>query len=190
MSPGSVAHFLDAGSIAFDLVIFDEASQIRVPQSIGAMGRGKAVVVVGDSRQMPPTRIMEVDTTASEAAAGLHDAMAVEDLESILSEAVESGLRPGVADLALPQPGREPDRLLERAVLRRPSGQPALAGRRTPATGLSAGGGSTASSIAAGARTNEVEATRSSTRSWPGSTTRRPRATRSGWSASTSSSAT
>jgi len=93
MSPGSVAHFLDASSIEFDLVIFDEASQIRVPQAIGAMGRGKAVIVVGDSKQMPPTRIMQVDATAdtdSRAAPG--EELVVEDLESILSEAVESGL--------------------------------------------------------------------------------------------------
>ena len=93
MSPGSVAHFLDASSIDFDLVIFDEASQIRVPQAIGAMGRGKAVIVVGDSKQMPPTRIMQVDATGegdSRAVAG--EELVVEDLESILSEAVESGL--------------------------------------------------------------------------------------------------
>jgi hypothetical protein len=93
MSPGSVAHFLDASSIDFDLVVFDEASQIRVPQAIGAMGRGKAVIVVGDSKQMPPTRIMQVDATAegdSRAVAG--EELVVEDLESILSEAVESGL--------------------------------------------------------------------------------------------------
>jgi hypothetical protein len=90
MSPGSVAHFLDADSIEFDLVIFDEASQIRVPQAIGAMGRGKSVIVVGDSRQMPPTRLMQVDA-APEAAASDGD-LVVEDLESILTEAVESGL--------------------------------------------------------------------------------------------------
>ncbi|MET0989191.1 MAG: AAA domain-containing protein, partial [Glaciihabitans sp.] len=90
MSPGSVAHFLDADSVQFDLVIFDEASQIRVPQAIGAMGRGKAVIVVGDSRQMPPTRIMQVDAV-SESDTSSEDVV-VEDLESILTESVESGL--------------------------------------------------------------------------------------------------
>ncbi|WP_207456412.1 DUF4011 domain-containing protein [Herbiconiux sp. SYSU D00978] len=85
MSPGSVAHFLDATSIEFDLVVFDEASQIRVPQAIGSMGRAKSVVVVGDSKQMPPTRMMQLEAAAS-------PLDAVEDLESILDEAVESGL--------------------------------------------------------------------------------------------------
>jgi hypothetical protein len=93
MSPGSVAHFLDPDSIEFDLVIFDEASQIRVPQAIGAMGRGKAVIVVGDSKQMPPTSIMQVDATGPDTPAPDRDApLVVEDLESILTESVESGL--------------------------------------------------------------------------------------------------
>ena len=65
MSPGSVAHYLDPSSLGFDLVVFDEASQIRVSQAIGAMGRGKSVVVVGDSKQMPPTRVMQVELPAS-----------------------------------------------------------------------------------------------------------------------------
>lgn len=90
MSPGSVAHFLDASSIQFDLVIFDEASQIRVPQAVGAMGRGKAVIVVGDSKQMPPTRVMQVEATQTVDLSS--EELVVEDLESILTEAVESGL--------------------------------------------------------------------------------------------------
>lgn len=56
MSPDSVAQFLPAGAIEFDLVVFDEASQITVADAIGALGRARAVVIVGDSRQMPPTR--------------------------------------------------------------------------------------------------------------------------------------
>jgi hypothetical protein len=92
MSPGSVAHFLDASSIEFDLVVFDEASQIRVPQAIGAMGRGRAVVVVGDSKQMPPTRLMQIEAAPESEQADAAAELVVEDLESILSEAVESGL--------------------------------------------------------------------------------------------------
>ena len=88
MSPGSVAHYLDP-NLSFDLVIFDEASQVRVPQAIGSMGRGKAVIVVGDSRQMPPTRVMQVDASADLEST---EEIVVEDLESILSEAAESGL--------------------------------------------------------------------------------------------------
>ncbi|NJC12664.1 hypothetical protein F4558_002490 [Micromonospora profundi] len=90
VSPASAANFLAPGSQRFDLVIFDEASQIRVAEAIGAMGRGSAVVVVGDSRQMPPSSIMQASHTTDEIDEG--DGPVPEDLESILSEAVESGL--------------------------------------------------------------------------------------------------
>ncbi len=59
MSPHSVARFFTPGAMDVELVIFDEASQIRVAESVGAMGRGRAVVVVGDSKQMPPTSFGE-----------------------------------------------------------------------------------------------------------------------------------
>ena len=55
MSPMSVASFLSPGSIEFDLVIFDEASQVRVVDALVPILRGKQIVVVGDSKQMPPT---------------------------------------------------------------------------------------------------------------------------------------
>ena len=55
MSPDSVATLVPMGSIAFDLVIFDEASQVRTSHAVGALGRGLASIVVGDSKQMPPT---------------------------------------------------------------------------------------------------------------------------------------
>ncbi|MEU8179169.1 DUF4011 domain-containing protein [Micromonospora sp. NPDC049047] len=90
VSPASAANFLAPGSQRFDLVIFDEASQIRVAEAIGAMGRGSAVVVVGDSRQMPPSSIMQANHTVDEVDDG--NGPVPEDLESILSEAVESGL--------------------------------------------------------------------------------------------------
>jgi len=91
MSPGSVAHYLPA-DFRFDVVVFDEASQIRVSQSVGALGRGDSAVIVGDSRQMPPTRIMEVSAGAADADVELTETVTVEDLESILDESVESGL--------------------------------------------------------------------------------------------------
>ncbi|MET8087456.1 DUF4011 domain-containing protein [Micromonospora sp. NPDC005237] len=90
VSPASAANFLAPGSQRFDLVIFDEASQIRVAEAIGAMGRGSAVVVVGDSRQMPPSSIMQASHTVDGVDEG--NGPVPEDLESILSEAVESGL--------------------------------------------------------------------------------------------------
>ncbi|MFE9959178.1 DUF4011 domain-containing protein [Micromonospora sp. NPDC005299] len=90
VSPASAANFLAPGSQRFDLVIFDEASQIRVAEAIGAMGRGSAVVVVGDSRQMPPASFMQASHTVDDVDEG--DGPVLEDLESILSESVESGL--------------------------------------------------------------------------------------------------
>ena len=59
VSPDSVARFFPAAAGLFDLVVFDEASQIRVADAVGALGRARAVVVVGDSKQMPPTSFAE-----------------------------------------------------------------------------------------------------------------------------------
>ncbi len=59
-SPDSCVRFLDPNLPPFDVVVFDEASQIRVAHSIGAIGRAKAVIVVGDSKQMPPTSVAQV----------------------------------------------------------------------------------------------------------------------------------
>jgi very-short-patch-repair endonuclease len=55
MSPLSVAMYLDPEEIQFDVVIFDEASQIYPEDAIGALVRAKQMIVVGDSKQMPPT---------------------------------------------------------------------------------------------------------------------------------------
>lgn len=55
MSPASVAQFLPSNSIRFDLVVIDEASQMRPEEALGVMARGKQLVVVGDPKQLPPT---------------------------------------------------------------------------------------------------------------------------------------
>jgi transcription elongation GreA/GreB family factor len=55
MGPQAVAQYLTPGAISFDLVIMDEASQLRPEEAIGAIARGAQLVVVGDSRQLPPT---------------------------------------------------------------------------------------------------------------------------------------
>ncbi|MGI8757287.1 MAG: DUF4011 domain-containing protein [Acidimicrobiales bacterium] len=89
MSPHSVAKFLPAGSLDIDFVVFDEASQVRVAEAIGAMGRAKATVVVGDSQQMPPSNIAAV-TTGEEESPEIGGVPS--DMESVLSEAVESNL--------------------------------------------------------------------------------------------------
>lgn len=59
MSPLSIATFLSPGSINFDLVIFDEASQIKPVDAFGGLLRAKQAVVVGDSKQLPPTNFFE-----------------------------------------------------------------------------------------------------------------------------------
>lgn len=66
MSPLSVSTYLDP-HFRFDLVIFDEASQVTPADAIGAIYRGNQIIVVGDSEQLPPTnffkKLEEVDDT-------------------------------------------------------------------------------------------------------------------------------
>ncbi|HYO36916.1 MAG TPA: AAA domain-containing protein, partial [Geodermatophilus sp.] len=90
VSPDSVARFFPAEAGLFDLVVFDEASQIRVADAVGALGRAKAAVVVGDSRQMPPTSFAEPTYGVAEDDAVDLLGTAVEDEESILSECVQA----------------------------------------------------------------------------------------------------
>jgi len=97
VSPASLAQFVAPGAITFDIVVFDEASQVTVAQAIGALGRGRSAVVVGDSQQMPPTSVGKVKATEQAADGTGHDGddeedVPLEDLESILSECVESQL--------------------------------------------------------------------------------------------------
>ena len=61
MSPLSVAQYLPPGSIKFDVIIFDEASQICPEDAIGAISRGKQLVVAGDDEQLPPTTFFQVN---------------------------------------------------------------------------------------------------------------------------------
>ncbi len=86
MSSLSVAMYLPPDGPTFDVVIFDEASQVKPEDSFGAILRGKQVIVVGDSKQMPPTSFFdrltsEVDEEDEETAA----ANVTRDLESILA---------------------------------------------------------------------------------------------------------
>jgi len=91
MSPDSVARFFPARNGLFDVVVFDEASQIRVSDAIGPMGRAGSVVVVGDSKQMPPTSFAEVTVDAGDEQQLKADtADSVIDEESILTECVHA----------------------------------------------------------------------------------------------------
>lgn len=89
MSPDSVARFFPAHADIFDIVVFDEASQIRVADAIGAMGRAKSVVVVGDSKQMPPTSFADTSASVDDGEEDTNPEV-VADEESILSECVQS----------------------------------------------------------------------------------------------------
>jgi len=89
MSPLSVASYLAPDHPRFDLVIFDEASQIPVWDAIGALARGRAAVIVGDSKQLPPTAFfMRLDGESDQDLE-----VDLPDLESILDEAEASGLK-------------------------------------------------------------------------------------------------
>ena len=57
MGPQAVAQFLEPEHIEFDLLIIDEASQVRPEDALGALARAKQIVIVGDSKQMPPTDV-------------------------------------------------------------------------------------------------------------------------------------
>jgi very-short-patch-repair endonuclease len=56
MSPLSVAQFLPPGALEFDVLVIDEASQVQPVDALGAIARSKQLVIVGDERQLPPTR--------------------------------------------------------------------------------------------------------------------------------------
>lgn len=95
VSPASLAQFVPPGSATFDIVVFDEASQVTVAQAIGALGRGRSAVIVGDSQQMPPTSVGKVRATGVDEGTGEdedEEGAVLEDLDSILTECVESGL--------------------------------------------------------------------------------------------------
>ncbi len=81
MSPLSVSTFLAPNSVHFDVVVFDEASQIFPQDAIGAIYRANQLIVVGDSKQMPPSNFfssaIEVDDSDEETGD-------VTDFESIL----------------------------------------------------------------------------------------------------------
>jgi very-short-patch-repair endonuclease len=59
MGPMSVAQYLAPGQMNFDLVVMDEASQVRPEDALGAVARGGQLVVVGDPKQLPPTSFFD-----------------------------------------------------------------------------------------------------------------------------------
>jgi very-short-patch-repair endonuclease len=99
MSPISVAQFLPPTSIEFDLLLIDEASQVRPEDALGAIARAKQIVVVGDQKQLPPSSFFDRLSSSEEqedeeenASDLLDDAAKVGDLESILTLCEARGL--------------------------------------------------------------------------------------------------
>lgn len=91
MSPLSVAQFLPPGKIGFDLLVVDEASQVQPIDALGAIARAKQIVVVGDERQLPPTRFFS--KTLGDGNDGADDDGAqAGDVESILGLCRARGL--------------------------------------------------------------------------------------------------
>jgi very-short-patch-repair endonuclease len=86
MSPLSIAQYLGPDANMFDVVVFDEASQIPVWDAIGAIARGRQVVMVGDPKQLPPTSFFDRAETPDE------DEEMEGDLESILDECMGANL--------------------------------------------------------------------------------------------------
>ena len=85
MSPISVAQFIDLDQPPFDIVCFDEASQMPTSEAVGAIARGKSLICVGDPKQMPPTSFFMTNTVDEEEAD-------IDDMESILDDCITLSL--------------------------------------------------------------------------------------------------
>lgn len=79
MSPLSVAQYVEYGTIDFDTVIFDEASQVMPQDAVSSLIRADQVIIAGDSRQLPPTAFFDAEVDSAEDVP--------DDLESVLDEA-------------------------------------------------------------------------------------------------------
>jgi very-short-patch-repair endonuclease len=95
MSPLSVAQFLEPGAVDFDLLVIDEASQVQPVDALGAIARCKQIVVVGDSKQLPPTRFFNRLTSDSSEEDEDQETLGVaeaKDIESILGLCTARGI--------------------------------------------------------------------------------------------------
>ncbi|WP_136608738.1 DUF3320 domain-containing protein [Paenibacillus dokdonensis] len=87
MSPISVAQYLDPDHFQFDIIIFDEASQVPTAQAVGALARGKQSIIVGDPKQLPPTSFFSKSSQETE-----DEDAALQDMESILDDCLALGM--------------------------------------------------------------------------------------------------
>lgn len=95
MSPLSVAQFLEPGAVEFDMLVIDEASQVQPVDALGAVARCKQIVVVVDSKQLPPTRFFaRMTSDAEEEDEEFEEPQAAQagDIESILGLCRARGL--------------------------------------------------------------------------------------------------
>ena len=105
MSPLAVSTYLNSREIRFDLVIFDEASQVCPYDAISTIYRGRQIVVAGDQKQLPPTTFFEramSDEEISSEEDEIEETLA--DFESILDGSCTFGLSRRSPLLALPEP--------------------------------------------------------------------------------------
>ena len=79
MSPLTLSSYIPYGTLDFDVVVFDEASQMRVEHALGAISRASQVVIFGDEHQLPPTSFFEVNNSEEE-----EEQEITENYESIL----------------------------------------------------------------------------------------------------------
>ena len=85
MGPLSVAQYLKPGGLQFDVVIMDEASQMRPEDALSAVARGKQLVVVGDDKQLPPTNFFNKIGLEGDGTEDYDEEVVGEKEESILS---------------------------------------------------------------------------------------------------------
>ena len=86
MSPVSVSTYLTPGSVSFDLVVFDEASQLPPQEAIPSILRARQVVVAGDDNQLPPTSFFSSSLFSEEQQDKDEAANDTAPLESLLRE--------------------------------------------------------------------------------------------------------
>ncbi len=92
MSPLTLSSYLPYSALQFDVVIFDEASQLRVEHALGAIARSKQVIIFGDENQLPPTSFFDVTSDDNS-----DESEEVNDFESILHATKE--VLPGADEL-------------------------------------------------------------------------------------------
>ena len=116
--PDPIAQYLPPGSMEFDLLVVDEASQVRPEDALGAIARARQIVVVGDTKQLPPTSFFDrmvsdggtEEEDGPERTCRSRPSLVANELESVLTLCDARGLAGGHAQMALPLAPPLPDR--------------------------------------------------------------------------------